>query len=106
DVPNTSRQLALHFRQIKIRTAAAFEQLARVMEEKQTEIEQRARDRRLIDKKVFLIEVPAAWPDQQHRRLLVQFVLFSFRTLKANCPPDRVVQIALARDHVSPRRRI
>ena len=99
--------MALHLRQIKIGTASARDQLLRVVEKVQTEIEQAAGDRLAIDQHVLLHQMPAARPDEhKHRELLVQFVFFPFRTGESNRAPDRIAQIDLALDHVAPSRRI
>ena len=59
-IPDARFEMALHFRQIKIRAAAARDQLLRVVEKIQTEIEQTARDRLAIDEHMFLDQMPAA----------------------------------------------
>src|SRR5215212_6085694 len=53
-IPNPRFQVALHLREVKIRTGAASEQLLRVVEKVETEIEETAGDRRAIDQHVFL----------------------------------------------------
>ena len=63
-IPNPRLEMALHFRQVKIRTGAALDQRPRVVKKEQTEIEQRARDRCLIDNQVFFIQMPAARPNE------------------------------------------
>ena len=89
-VPNPRLQVAFHFGEIKIWTRAALNQLARVMKEIQTEIEQRARNRFSVDQHVLFIQMPAARPDEQHSRSLIQFVIFSFRTTERNRPSNGV----------------
>jgi hypothetical protein len=76
------------------------------VEKVQTEIEQRAGDLFSVDQNVFLIKVPTARANKQHRGFLVQFIFFSFRAPKSDRTPDRVAQIDLAFDHVLPSRRI
>src|SRR4029077_10503274 len=70
-VPNPRFQMALHFWQIKIGTRTAYDELARIMEKIEPKIEQRAEDRFTIHKHVLLIQLPAAWPNEQHRGPLV-----------------------------------
>ena len=59
-VPEPGLEVALHLRQVEVRAAAAVEQLLRVVEEVQAEVDQRADDRGAVDHQVPLVEVPAA----------------------------------------------
>src|SRR5205823_6173353 len=98
--------MALHLRKIKIRPAAAIEQLARVVKKVETEIEQTAGDRLAVHEHVLFDQMPAPWPDEQRSELLTQFVFFPFRITEANNAPDGIAQIDLTLNHVGPRRRI
>src|SRR4029434_1825470 len=68
-VPDTRLEMTLHFREVKVRTAAARDQFLRVVEEVEAEIEQSARRRFAIHQQVFLNQVPAAWPNDKNRDL-------------------------------------
>ena len=59
-VPQARFEVALELRQIEIGAAAARQQFLGVVEEEQSEIEQRARDRRAVDQEMLFDQVPAA----------------------------------------------
>ena len=50
--------------------------------------------------------MPATWPNEQDRDLVVEPVFFPLRTGESDRAPDRVPQIDLALDHVGPGRRV
>src|SRR6202030_1865667 len=56
-IPQPRLEMALHFGQVKIRPAAAFQQLARVMKEEQSKIKQPARHRPPIHPKMFFTQM-------------------------------------------------
>ena len=70
-VPNARLQMALHFRQIKIWTASARDQLFRVVKEVEAEIEETAGNRLAVDEHMFLDQMPAARARHEDRDLLV-----------------------------------
>ena len=76
-VPQPRLEVRLHLRQVEVRPAAAREQLLRVVEEVQREIEDRAGHRLAVDRDVLLVQVPAARARDQHRGLVVQPVLLA-----------------------------
>src|SRR5438046_974886 len=53
-----------------------------------------------------LHQVPASWPHDERRDLVVQLVLAAVGVLEQDLPLDRVDQIPLTLDHVRPRRRV
>src|ERR1700693_877791 len=63
-VPDAGLQMALHLRQIKIRSAPTIDQFARVVKKIQTKVEKRAGDWFSIKEHVLFIEMPAARPDE------------------------------------------
>ena len=105
-VPQTRLTVALELGQVKVRPTAALDQSARVVEEIQTEVEEGASDRAAVHQDVFFGQVPAAWPHEQGRRLVVQTVGSAIRVLERNRALDGVDQIDLAVDHVLPRWRV
>ena len=105
-VPEARLAVALHFRQVEVRSAAALEQPPRVVEHVETEVEHRAGDRRTVDQEMALHEVPATGPDDEGRGLLRQLVLATVRILERDRLVDRVDEVPLTFDHVGPRRRV
>ena len=97
--------MRLHLRQVEIRSAAAREQLLRVVEEVQREIEDAAGHRLAVDGDVLLVQVPAARPRQQHRGPVVQPVALA-ALLEGDGAAHRVAQVDLAVDHVEPGRAV
>jgi hypothetical protein len=63
-VPNARFKVTLHFREVKIRAAAARDQFLGVVKKEETEIEERAGDRLAIDKQMLLVQVPATRPNE------------------------------------------
>src|SRR4051812_29032111 len=53
-VPNPRFEMALHLREIEVRTTRALEQLTRVVKEMQSEVEESARNRFAVDQHMFL----------------------------------------------------
>jgi hypothetical protein len=100
-VPQPGLEVRLHLRQVEIRTGAAREQLLRVMEEEQCEIEQAAGDPLAVDRHVLLVEMPAARARDKHRGPVVQAVLLAV-LLQRNAAPHSVAQVDLPIDHVVP----
>src|SRR6478735_1214508 len=70
-VPDARLEMALHFRQVKVRTAAARDQFLRVVEEVEAKIEQPTCHRLAVYEQVFFNQVPAARPDEEDRSLFV-----------------------------------
>ena len=97
--------MRLHLRQVEVRSRAALDQLLRVVEEEQREVEDRAGDGLAVDLHVLLDEVPAARARDQHRGLVVQLVLLA-ALLERDRAADRVAQVELALDHVRPGRAV
>ena len=75
-VPDARFEMALHFRQVKIRAAAARDQLLRVVKKVESKIEKPAGDRLAIDEQVLLDQMPATRPNEQDRDLFVKPVFF------------------------------
>ena len=72
--PEPRLLVILELRQVEVGPAAAREQLGRVVEEREREVEERGRDGLAADGDVPLVEVPAARAHDEHGRLLVQRV--------------------------------
>src|SRR5262249_26941995 len=99
-------QMALHLGEIEIRSVAALQQLGRIVEEVEPEVEQRRGDRLARDGGMLLVEMPASRTDEQRRRRLLERVLLSVRTCVPDLAPHGVAEIDLAFDDVAPRRRV
>ena len=91
-VPKPRFQIALHLRQIEVWTAAAGEQLSRIMEEVETKIEERGRDWRAVYVEVLLHQVPTSRAHKEDSRIVDQPVLFAVRIdkvdLTSHCVPE------------------
>src|SRR5439155_18150858 len=59
-VPEPRLAVALHLRQVEIRSAPSLEQMLRVVEDVEPEVEHRAGDRHAVDQQMPLHEVPAS----------------------------------------------
>src|SRR5439155_4281129 len=53
-----------------------------------------------------LHQVPASWPHDERRDLVVQLVFAAVGVLERDLPLDRIDEVALTLDHVRPRRRV
>src|SRR5215475_13020336 len=63
-VPDARFEVALHFRQVKIRAAPACDQFTGVVKKEETKIEERARNRLAIDEQMLLEQMPATRPNE------------------------------------------
>ena len=73
-VPEPRLEMRLHLRQIKVRPGAARDQLLRVVEKVEPEVEEARRHRLAVDEEMLLRQMPAARADDQRRGLVVQRV--------------------------------
>jgi hypothetical protein len=105
-VPKARLEVAFELRQVEIRPASARDELLRVVEEIDREIEDAARDRLAVDDHVLLRQMPAARAHEQRRRALVQPVRLALGRHVVDAPADRVAQVDLALDVVVPARRV
>ena len=102
--PEPRLQVALELRQVEVRTAAALEQLVRVVEHHETEVEE-ARGRFLsVDANVALGQVPSARTKDEGRNVVVQAIALLGR-VERDRPANRVADVLLPDDHVLPGRR-
>ena len=104
-VPDAGLAVRLELGQVEIRTAAALEQLARVVEDVEAEVHEPAGDRLAVDEQMALGEVPAARTHEQRRDLVVERVLRAV-LLVLDRAANRVGEVHLAADHVRPGRRV
>ena len=58
-VPETSLEVLLHLREVKVRAKAALDELVRVVEEVKGEIEERPGDRGVVDRYTRLVQMPS-----------------------------------------------
>jgi hypothetical protein len=108
-IPQAGLEVRLHLRQVEVRARAAREQLLRVMEEVQREVENSAGDRLAVDGDVLLVQVPAARARDEHSGLVLKAVqlLAGVRpALEADRAAHRIAQVDLPVDHVVPRRAV
>ena len=75
------------------------------MEQVEAEVEQACRHGLAVDQQVRLVQVPAAWPDQQVRDLVLQAVLL-LAGVQRDGAIDGIDQVRLPFDAVQPRRRV
>ena len=106
-VPQPRLEMALELRQVEVGPAAGGERGLRIEEEVEAEIEQRARHRLAVDDEMLLGQMPAARPDEQHRRLGAELVVLAgLRVGEVDRPLPAVLEVDLALDDVRPGRRI
>ncbi len=105
-VPQPRLEVALELRQVEVRPRAARDQLLRVVERVEREVEDPARDRLAVDLHVLLRQVPAARAHEQHGELLAQPVDLPFRRRELDPAADRVGEVDVALDVVVPARRV
>src|SRR5215471_11759852 len=98
--------MALELRQIEVWAASACEELLRVVEEVEREIEDAARDRLAVDRNVLLRQVPSARANEQRGDLFVQLVFLAFGRHVVDATANRVAQVDVPLDIVVPLRRV
>ncbi len=84
-VPQPRLEVALELRQVEVRARAARQQLLRVVEEIEREVEDAARDLRAVDQHVLFRQVPAARAHEQHGGLLGEPVALALRRRRSRC---------------------
>ena len=104
-IPEPGLLVAFDFRQIEIRARATGNQLLGIVVEINCEIENSARDPSAIYKDMLFIQMPAAWPHQQHRGFLIELIGLAV-LLKPDGATNRIPQIDLALNLVVPVRGI
>ena len=99
--------VAFELRQVEIRARSAGGELGMVVEQVEPEIDQRARHPRhpCVRRKVLLLEMPAARPDDQHCGMGAQPIRFALGRGEIDLPTHRVAQVRLPAHHVVPGRR-
>ena len=108
-VPEARLEMALDLRQVEVGAGAAREQLLRVVEHEEREVEDAAVDSPAVDGDVLLVEVPAARAHLQRRDLVVEPVASCAGRsllLERQRAPDRLADVDLALDLVGPERRV
>ena len=96
-VPEPRLQMALQLGQVEVRPAAAGEQLAGVVEEVETEVDQAGGDRPPVQQQVLFLEVPPAGTNHERRQLLAQRVALALGALVFEGAPHGVHAVGLAR---------
>ena len=104
-VPEARLEVALHLGQVEVRTRALVEQLLRVVEHVEREVEDAGRDRVAVDQDVLLEQVPAARAHEQGRQVLAERVVLAAARQRDGAV-DRVAQVDLTLDRVLPGRRV
>src|SRR5262249_34047355 len=103
-VPDPCLSMALELGQVEVRSAAACEQLARVVKDEEAEVEQAARDRLPVDLDVSLGKVQPARTHDQRGQLLVQLIALAGRgILERDGATHGIDQVEMAFDQVLPR---
>ena len=105
-VPQPGFEMAFQLGQVEIRPTALPHKRLGVVEEVQTEIEERPRDLGSVNQKMLFVQVPTARADQQRRDLLVQAVALAFRAVEGDGAADGIAQIDLAVEVVGPGGRV
>ena len=105
-VPQPRLEMALELGQVEGRRRALGHLQPGAMEDVEAEVEQRARHRLAVDQQVALVEVPAARPDHQRRRVgLDRIELAARRVGEVDAAVPQIEQVGLALDHVGESRR-
>lgn len=95
--------MAFHFGQVEVGTAAAVEQLARVVKEVEAEVEDGAGDGFAIDEHVSLLKMPAARADKERSGMVNEFVVLAGSGIGvSDLAADCVTQIDVAVEKVVP----
>src|SRR2546425_9810366 len=98
--------MALELRQVEVRPGAVVEETARVVEEVQAEVEERASDGRPVDEEVLLVQMPAARAHDERRGLVPELIRLPLRTGEVDLAQGRQREVVLPLDQVAPRRRV
>ena len=59
-VPETRFEVVLHLREVVVRSASALDEFLSIVEEVETEVEQRSRHGRVVDSYAWLVKVPSS----------------------------------------------
>jgi hypothetical protein len=105
-VPEARLQMALHLRKIKIRAGSALDQLFRVVEEIEPEIENGGRHRLSVDFHVLFLEVPSTRTHHECRSLAVEPVFLTFGRTELDLLSNGIVEVDLAFESSRPGRRM
>ena len=102
-VPEAGFEVRLHLGQVEVGAGAAGEELLRVVEGVEAEVEEGAGHGFAVDEHVALFEVPAAGADEEDGGRVVEFVtLFGGRVFEGDGAADGVAQVELAVEQVVP----
>jgi hypothetical protein len=101
-VPEPRFQVALHLRQVEIRTATASDQLVRIVEKVQPEIEESASHWLIINVDMLLDKVPAARSHRQGGGCVIQAILTPLRADEGDRPANGITQVELPLNDVFP----
>ena len=102
-VPKTGLKVRLHLWEVEVGAVSTLDELLGVVEEVETEVEERAGYWLAVHGEVLLIQVPSSWPDDESWELLVgaELVLLPSE-LEINLSADGIVKVDLSIDHVAP----
>lgn len=102
-VPETSLEVALHLGEVEVRSESLLLGLEGIVEEVETEIEERTGDGLAINSDVLLLEVPSTGTDDEGRELAVSSELVLLLALfEVDLATVHIVQADLTIDHVLP----
>ena len=106
-VPDACLEMTLQLRKVEVGSGAARQELVRVVEEVEAEVEEAARNGRAIQGEVTLGKMEPPGAHDEHRGPLVQPVLFSAHGIvEGELPPHGIPEIQLPLDQVFPGRRV
>src|SRR5262249_5567909 len=104
-VPQPRLEVRLHLRQIEVRSSAARNELFRVVEEIEREVEEARGDRLRVDEQVLFEQMPSARADHERRRLLIQRVMF-LAAVEGDRAAHGIAEVDVTVEVVGPRRRV
>src|SRR5690606_34723282 len=90
-VPESCLEMAFHLGQVKVRPRSSPDQLLRVVEEIESEVDETPAGRLAIDGDVHLFEVPATRANEQGRDLIIQLIQAPIWILERYRPTHGVV---------------
>ena len=105
-VPEPGLEMALELGQIEVRPGAAVEELARVVEHEEREVDERAGRRRPVDDHVPLGQMQTAGPHHQRGDPRMELVVLAgLGVVEGDHPPHRVTKVHLPGHQILPGRR-
>src|SRR5437870_11938242 len=98
--------MAFHLGKIEVRSRSPGDEILRVMEEEQTEIDEARGGGFTVDADMPFGEMPSTGPDEERRDLRLQPIFLALRTHVHDGAAHGIAEVRLALHDVPPRRRV